>query len=144
MLLQPGGRETHDRAWVVSFSEIHCPWSPRAPNTVGKTAHRMMADCAWEFCYHHTRIQPPNPRHSLMLSRGKSQRVARLSQPWGIPECLSPVPTLLYLGPLLTSCRANRAWACQEKSTPRVNLTHISLACEGGGRRAREKGSGEE
>lgn len=68
--------------------------------------------------------------------------MAHLSQPCGIQECLSPVPT--KVNPLLTSCRANRAWACQEKSTPRVNLTHISLACKGGvGGGAREKGNGE-
>ena len=31
------------------------------------------------------------------------------------------------------SCRANRAWVCQLKSTPRVNLPRISLAGEGAG-----------
>ena len=31
------------------------------------------------------------------------------------------------------SCRANRAWVCQLKSTPRVNWTDISLAGEGAG-----------
>ena len=31
------------------------------------------------------------------------------------------------------SCRANRAWVCQLKSTPRVNLTRTSLAGDGAG-----------
>ena len=44
---------------------------------------------------------------------------------------LTPHPT--GPRPFLTSCRANRAWACQLKSTPRVNWTHISLACERAG-----------
>ena len=33
----------------------------------------------------------------------------------------------------VASCRANRAWVCQLKSTPRVNWTGISLAGEGAG-----------
>lgn len=79
-------------------------------------------------------IQSPNPGCSCgSFQGGKIQQVTIIASPAEFQNTFLPYSPLtqLYLGPLLTSCRANRAWACQLKSTPRVNLTHISLACEG-------------